>query len=409
MKNGFKETEIGDIPVDWEVVRLEEVAKNYDKQRIPLSKNQRQTMSGSYPYCGANGIIDFINDYIFDGEFVLLSEDGGYWGAFENSAYIMNGKFWVNNHAHILKAVSGKTINHFLMYVINFLDISIFIAGTTRGKLNQGVMKNIPIPLPPLPEQRKVANVLSTIQQAIEQQDKILASVRELKKTLMRKLFTEGLGDAELKETEIGTMPKHWDVVRLGEVGVEFFGGGTPSTKKPEYWNGDIPWTTSAHINGLYLQRGAKNITHEGLSNSASRLVLKNNLLIGTRVGVGKVAINLIDVAISQDLTGMIVDKEKANLEFLAYALSSDIIQDIFHSCTRGTTIKGIPRDDLIQIPTPLPPLPEQQEIARILSTVDKKIEVEENRKWLLQELFKTMLHKLMTGQIRVKDLDLEV
>ena len=62
MKNGFKETEIGDIPVDWEVVRLEEVAKNYDKQRIPLSKNQRQTMSGSYPYCGANGIIDFIND-----------------------------------------------------------------------------------------------------------------------------------------------------------------------------------------------------------------------------------------------------------------------------------------------------------------------------------------------------------
>ena len=69
-----------------------------------------------------------------------------------------------------------------------------------------------------------------------------------------------------------------WDVVRLGEVGVEFFGGGTPSTKKPEYWNGDIQWTTSAYINGLYLQRGAKKITHDGLSNSTSRLVPKNNL-----------------------------------------------------------------------------------------------------------------------------------
>ena len=150
----------------WKVMPLEEVANVLDKKRVPLNQSQRQQMQGEYPYCGANGVLDYVNDYIFDGEYVLLAEDGGYWGSFENSAYLMRGKFWVNNHAHILQAKQGRSDSYFLTCQLNYLDINPFISGTTRGKLNQGIMKGIPLALPPLPEQRAIAHVLQTIQEA---------------------------------------------------------------------------------------------------------------------------------------------------------------------------------------------------------------------------------------------------
>ena len=118
----FKETEIGKIPKDWEVKRLGEVVEIHDKERIPLSELQRREMKSNprYPYCGANGIIDYIDDYIFDGEFVLLAEDGGYWGPSESSAYIMRGKFWANNHVHVLKSIDGVINSVYLCNSLNY-------------------------------------------------------------------------------------------------------------------------------------------------------------------------------------------------------------------------------------------------------------------------------------------------
>ena len=84
------------FPEHWEVIPLENAVNIFDKQRIPLNEAHRQQMQGEYPYCGANGVVDYVNDYLFDGEHVLLAEDGGYWGSFENSAYLMNGKFVVH-------------------------------------------------------------------------------------------------------------------------------------------------------------------------------------------------------------------------------------------------------------------------------------------------------------------------
>jgi type I restriction enzyme S subunit len=223
----------------------------------------------------------------------------------------------------------------------------------------------------------------------------------------MHTLFTKGLNGEAQKETEIGRVPKSWEVVRLGEIGDSFIGGGTPSTKKLQYWDGKIPWITSAYITGLYITDGQRYISQEGLANSSTNLIPKNNVLIGTRVGVGKIAINLIDVAINQDLTGMIVDKQKANLKFVAYVLSSNGIQEEFRNMRRGTTIKGITREDLKRIKVPFPPLEAQHQIAHILSTVDNKIDVEERRKATLKELFKTMLHKLMTGEIRLNKMEI--
>jgi len=283
--------------------------------------------------------------------------------------------------------------------------------GIRNFKLND-FLTSEHITLPPLPEQKVIAGVLSTIQKAIEAQDKIIAAARELKKSLMRHLFTYGpvpVAEAEnvlLKETSIGSVPEHWKIMTLGEVAEQLIGGGTPSTGQSEYWDGPIHWTTSRRIEGIHLSSGERGITKRGLEESSTHLIPKNNLLIGTRVGVGKVAINDVDMAISQDLTGMFVDKNKYELEFLAYEITSPRVQNQFINYMRGTTIKGIPREDLKRIPLGIPPLPEQQDIAHILTILDTKIEAGEKRKASLQALFATMLHQLMTGKVRVKDLE---
>ncbi|MDD5638965.1 MAG: restriction endonuclease subunit S, partial [Candidatus Pacebacteria bacterium] len=186
----LKKTEIGEIPEDWKVVRLGEIIEIFDSKRIPLSEKERQKMKGKYPYCGANGIIDYINDYIFKGEYVLLAEDGGYWGPFEQSTYIMNGKFWVNNHAHVLKALEERASNFYLMNILTYLDLSDYISGTTRGKLNQDTMKRIKIPLPSLSEQREIAEILQTIDEKIEIEEKKKALYEELFKTMLNKLMS---------------------------------------------------------------------------------------------------------------------------------------------------------------------------------------------------------------------------
>jgi hypothetical protein len=187
----LKKTEIGEIPEDWEVERLGEVIEILDSKRIPLSEEERQNMKGPYPYCGANGIIDYINNYIFEGEYVLLAEDGGYWGPFEESSYIMKGKFWVNNHAHIFRALKNKAINFYLMSILNYLNLNDYISGATRGKLNQSTMRNIKIPLPSLPEQQEISEILQIIDQKIEIEKKKKELYQELFKTMLHKIMSQ--------------------------------------------------------------------------------------------------------------------------------------------------------------------------------------------------------------------------
>ena len=186
----YKETPIGRIPKEWEVVKIGKIVEIHDKKRIPLSEMERAKRKGIYPYCGANGIIDYINDYIFDGKFVLLAEDGGDYGKFGKTAYIMKGKFWVNNHAHVIKAIKNTTTNLFLLYTFNFLDLNVYIVGSTRKKLNQEQMKEIKIPLPPLPEQKKIAEILSTVDKKLELERERKKKLERIKRGLMNDLLT---------------------------------------------------------------------------------------------------------------------------------------------------------------------------------------------------------------------------
>jgi len=164
-----------------------------------------------------------------------------------------------------------------------------------------------------------------------------------------------------------------WPQVKLENIAKKIIGGGTPSTSKAKYWNGEIAWTTSAHLTGREIQTGQKYITKKGLLESSTCIVPKQNVLIATRVGIGKVAINKIDIAISQDLTGILIDKKSVMPEYLYWALTRK--KNRLKALAQGSTIKGILRTDVAKIQIPLPTLPEQKKIAEILSTVDQSLE----------------------------------
>ena len=183
----------------WNVVNLSEVVEILDNKRVPLSSMERSKLKGQYPYCGANGVVDYINKFAYDGEYLLLAEDGGDYGKFGNSSYIMSGKFWVNNHAHVLKAIEGKTTNEFLFYILNFMDLTTYIVGSTRTKLNQKRLQQIQIPLPDLKEQMHIIEILKIVDKKLSLQQSKKSKLESIKKSLMNDLLT---GKKRVKVTQ---------------------------------------------------------------------------------------------------------------------------------------------------------------------------------------------------------------
>ena len=193
-----------------------------------------------------------------------------------------------------------------------------------------------------------------------------------------------------------------WQKTTVGEVATGFLSGGTPITSRADYWQGDIPWITSKWLGDkLELTGGEKLISQEAAKKTSAKIVPKDSIIFATRVGVGKVGINRIDLAINQDLAGVLIDNENYDIKFLAYQLGIDSIQQYVAMNKRGATIKGITRDCLEQIRLNVPPLLEQKKITHILSTVQRAIEVQERIIQITIELKKSLMHKLFTEGIR--------
>lgn len=193
-------------------------------------------------------------------------------------------------------------------------------------------------------------------------------------------------------------LPTTWLRSTLGAVANDFLSGGTPSTRNELFWRGSVPWITSKWLSSrLYLNDGEKFISDDAVRQSATTIVPRNNLIFATRVGVGKVAINRIDLAINQDLTGILIDSDSYDPSFLAYQLRSDRIQRMVEAHKRGATIQGITRDTLEEMELFLPPLHEQQKIAAVLGLVQRAIEQQERLIALTTELKKALMQKLFT------------
>ena len=187
-KNGAKVPELrfAGFADDWEERKLGEVTKSFDGKRVPIDSGLR--ISGEYPYYGASGIIDYVDDYIFDGEYVLLAEDGANITMRNYPvAYLTQGKFWLNNHAHIMRMIDGS--NYFLVQVLEKIDYIKYNTGTAQPKLNSKVVKNIEFKLPHVNEQRKIGTFFKQIDKTIALHQRKLDFLKEQKKGFLQKMF----------------------------------------------------------------------------------------------------------------------------------------------------------------------------------------------------------------------------
>jgi type I restriction enzyme S subunit len=392
VRDGFKETEIGLIPSDWDIKQLREI--------LNLSNGRRPefTERGVYPVFGANGIMGHSNNFLTDNDFTLIIGRVGASG----QVHLASGRIWVSDNAIYSRTYDKIKIDlRFLYFLLKEIDLSRYATKTTHPLITQSFLNSFKIPLPDLPEQRNIAFVLSKIQQAIQQQDKIIEATKNLKKSLMQKLFTEGTRGEEQKETEIGLIPKSWDVTELGNVAIQ-----RKELVLPRGHN-DVPYIGLEHIDPWNV-----NITRFGGSaevKSSKYKFYKNDILYGKlRPYLDKAALasfgglcstDIIVIKTSERITPLFLVNLLHLRRFVNYATST--MTGVNHPRTSWTALS--------KFKLPLPPLHEQQEIANTLSLIDRKIEIEEKREITLQQLFKTMLNKLMTGEIRVKDLDLGV
>jgi type I restriction enzyme S subunit len=393
----FQSSPIGKIPQDWEVAELDSLAEIHDSKRVPLSKMEREDRKGPYPYCGANGIIDYINDYIFDGEYVLLAEDGGSYGKFENTAYVMNGKFWVNNHAHILRAIEGRASNQFLKTALDFLDLNLYIVGSTRKKLNQERMREIKIPTPPLTEQRAIVGVLGVVDSAIELADKVIAKTERLKKGLMQHLLTHGIGHTEYKDTPIGKMPKLWLVSNLDVVSEVIMGQSPPGETYNENGEG------TPLINGP-TEFGEENPRKAKWTTNPTKLTKENDVLICVRGHTtGRLSISDGVYCIGRGVAAIRGLEQSLSNRFLYYVLEENQNKIFQRSYAAGSTFPNMTRDQLGRVQIPLPSLEEQRKIAEVLASVTHKLQLGRKEQKKLERIKTGLMDLLLTGKIRIK------
>jgi type I restriction enzyme S subunit len=403
-EQNFKQTEIGSLPEDWEVVRFQDAIL---QKRIKAGKIRRQEYKqiGKYPVIDQGRI--FIagytdeDDKLYKGDLpVIIFGDHTRLFKFVNFPFVAGA-----DGVKIL--LPNKSLFDPLFLYFALVNLKIESRGYNR---HFPILKEKKIPLPPLDEQQKIARVLGKIQQAIEIQNRIIEQTKNLKKSLMQKLFTEGLYGEEQKETEVGKIPKSWKVVKLGEV-YEF-------TKKPK----NIVLSDFESIPFIPMEF----ISEEKVDIEKYDLKPNKKIKSGTFILKGDLIVAKITPSFENGKQGIVEDipldfayattevwplhgkKNVSSTLYLFYYLKKpDVRNEIAGKMEGATGRRRVPKSVLENLKIPFPSYHEQQQIAHILNRLDKKIEAEEKRKQVLKELFKTMLHKLMCGEIRLKEVEI--
>lgn len=388
--------------MEWKEVLLGELVDIYDSKRIPLTSQEREKIKGDIPYYGAQGIIDHINQFLFDGEYILIAEDGNnIKSRQENIAQIAKGKFWVNNHAHILQ---GKIEQNLLCYIINHTDISGYVTGSAQPKLNQANLLKIPIKIPVnLSDQRKIAGILSALDAKIENNNKINANLEAQAQALFKSWFVDftPFKDQPFVDSELGPIPQGWKVGKLGDLG-DIVGGSTPSKSKPEYYTTHgIAWLTPKDLStskAKFTSRGEIDITDEGYNSTSTKLMPRGSVLFSSRAPIGYLTIAKNEICTNQGFKSLVPNG--AGTGFIYYSLRH-LTPQIENRAT-GSTFKEASATLMRSVETIVPPtsiLNKFEELLRPILQFQEKKEEENQR---LAALRDTLLPKLMSGEIKL-------
>ncbi len=431
LPQGYRMTELGPLPEEWEVVRLGEVAEKMKAGGTPR-RSVKEYWGGNIPFVLIEDMTS-CNLYLSKTKETITEEglnSSSAWLVPPNtillSMYATIGETAINtipvttNQAILAIIPKDNFDTVFGAYILKYNDQRLIMQNiqSTQKNVNKGIVDNFKIPLPPLPEQQKIAAVLSAVQEAKEKTQAVIDATKALKKSMMKHLFTYGpvppeeTEDVPLKETEIGKVPEEWEVVKLGEV-FEF-------SKKPKNLkindNDLIPFIPMEMISDT--NQSIKYWEEKSYSEIPSgSFVFKNDIIIakitpsfenGKQAILDKLPLDYGYA--TTEIWALHPKNENVITQYLYYYLKVDPIRMNLAGKMEGSTGRQrLPKHVLENLSLPLPPLPVQQKIASILSAVDAKIEAEENKKQALEELFKTLLHNLMTAKIRVNNLEIKV
>ena len=423
-----------ELPDGWETSSIEVITKNHDGKRIPVSAELRKGMKGKYPYYGASGIIDYVEKPIFDGKFLLIGEDGANLVSRKTPiAFIAKGKFWVNNHAHVLTTLCNIPLE-FLSYYINNINLTPWISGTAQPKLNQTNMNKISVLLPPLNEQKRIVQKIESIFSQIDagkENLEVLAShvksssgsLNVLKASVLKQAFEGRLvpqdhndesaeillkkihGDSKI-EFKGENLLKGWVITNINKVCITK-SGGTPSRKNSEYFGGTIPWIKSGELNDSIITSCEESITKLGLEQSNASLYPKNTILMAMYgATIGKLAILGFSASTNQAICAL-SHNEKILIDMYLFLFLKSIRNDLI-GIGFGGAQKNISQEKIKNILIPIPPLPEQRRIVSKIESIFDKIDAIEKHVddslIKLESLKKSVLKKAFEGNLVPQD-----
>ena len=382
---------------DWRVKTIDELCDILNNIRKPISSGDRK--KGSYPYYGASGIIDYVDDFLFDERLLLIGEDGAKWGAYENTAFLVEGKYWVNNHAHVLKP---KLINDKLLesYLVK-LDLHPYITGAAPPKLTLGKLKEIPVPVPENKiEQQKIANCLSSLDEVFTAHSQKLELLKDHKKGLMQNLFPqEGVKVPKyrFKEFEkdgewIKTSVEENCLVK-GRIGYR----GYTTEDIVEQGKGALVLGGKHIQNQLLRLTDPTFVSWEKYYESPEIMVEVGDIIFSQRGTLGDCAIIDKEIGPATINPSMVLLKNiTCDARFLYYILIGDSIQNEVRKNRAMGAIPMISQKQIKEFPFLIPKPKEQLKIASCLSSLDafitaqaEKIEqLKLHKKGLMQGLF---------------------
>jgi type I restriction enzyme S subunit len=266
------------------------------------------------------------------------------------------------------------------------------------------------VELPAFEEQQKIVKALNVFRGSVLNEIELLRVAEELKRAAMTRLFTRGLRGEAQKETGIGLVPESWEVVPLGTLG-KIGNGSTPKRTVPAYWTGgEFPWLTSAKVYDREIEKADQFVTKTALEECHLPRVKPGAVLMaitGQGKTLGHCAVLNTEATISQHIAYVQTDTERVEPRFIRGYLEAQYNYLRQVAAGGGSTKGALTCAFLKDLPIPLPLLDEQHEIVAILDALDRKIALHRQKRAVLEELFQSLLHKLMTGEIRVADLDL--
>lgn len=346
----------------WEIKKIGEVCEILDHLRVPITKKDRR--EGVYPYYGASGIQDYVDSYIFDGRYLLVGEDGAKWGANDKSAYIIEGKSWVNNHAHILKLndiISDRLVEYYLVSK----DLQEYITGAVVPKLTQQALRNIPIPIPPREVQERIVAELDCLSGVIEKKREQLKELDALAQSIFYQMFGDPI-----------TNEKGWEVKKLEEVCHKIGDGlhGTPKYNE----DGGV-----AFINGNNLIDGKIVITDRTLfvndiEAQKYRIDMDaNTILLSINGTLGRTAIfRNENVILGKSACYCNINNTFLITKFVEHLMNSLSFKGFLEDNSSKSTIKNVGLKAIRGYGIILPPLTLQQEFADKIEAIEKQKEL---------------------------------